>query len=746
MRILLIMDPGIAVPPTGYGGHERLVEIFALEYMKLGHEVHLLVTPGSYVEGCTIHSFGKPGFPPKKKDATLAIPEAWNFLWKNRNRFDLIHNFGRFAYLLPILYHPVKKIMTYGREISSFNVKFMNTIPGRNIIFTGCSSNLLSRIRVSGDWETVYNAIDFSKYNLKSQVEEEAPLIFLGRIERIKGCHTAIAAVKAAGCKLIIAGNISPLPEEKKYFHEEIEPHIDGEQVIYVGQLDDEAKDHYLGRCRGLLFPIEWNEPFGIVMIEAMACGTPVIAFNRGSVNEVVDENVTGFKVGDFNGMVGAIKKLPLINRNACREQAEKRFDVAVIAKQYLGLFFGGPKRILIVTTGQPAANPRVQKEYSALVNSGYRVKVMYAYSADWSYKIDEATFRAGKLRRHDFLLAGGSPYDHRFVWNFSRMMFRFFIRIDGFIPIAFFKEMSMARAAMPLLIRAPRFKADIYIAHYLGALPAAIKAARKHNAKLVFDAEDFHRGEAPYFSRQIKQVTETENRLFPYLHWLTTASPLISDAYGKLFPGLKVTTINNVFSKKNLQTLPSQNVDQLNIFWFSQIIGPNRGLEVIIKALNLVHKKNIHFHMLGNVKNPDYVKGLLSLARDPGKIHFIPPVDPSGIFEVASQFDIGMAAEIPYCENRDICLTNKIFTYLMSGNCILASDTRAQKEFLDQYPGIGMIYTHNDEHSLAEKIEELYDKRELLLSCRRKALDLAESSMNWEKESSALLNVVNSL
>ena len=131
------MDPGILVPPQGYGGHERLVYMFAKEYARLGHDVHLLVTTGSVVEGCTVHGYGKIGFPPKKWDALMAIPWAWWFLWKNRNQFDLIHNFGRLAYLLPLLNYSVKKIMTYGREISIRNIKWVNKNPIRDLVFTG---------------------------------------------------------------------------------------------------------------------------------------------------------------------------------------------------------------------------------------------------------------------------------------------------------------------------------------------------------------------------------------------------------------------------------------------------------------------------------------------------------------------------------------------------------------------------------------------------------------------------------
>ena len=339
MKILLVMDPGILVPPKGYGGHERLVYMFAKEYHEMGHEVHLLVTEGSSVPGCTIHPFGKEGFPQTKKEARAAIPVAWKFLWKHRNQFDLVHNFGRLIYLLPILNHPVKKIMTYGREISRRNIRMINKFPSKNIVFTGCSRDLISRGGVAGRWETVYNAIDFKKYTLNDKTAEDAPLMFLGRIEKVKGCHIAIKIAQETGHKLIIAGNISPLPEEQAYFKQEIEPFIDNDNIIYVGQVNDEQKSRYLGQSKALLFAIEWNEPFGMVMVESMACGTPVIGFKRGSVNEVIDEGLTGLKVDTARQMTEAVKNISKIERSNCRKIAQSRFDVNVIAKKYLMLF-----------------------------------------------------------------------------------------------------------------------------------------------------------------------------------------------------------------------------------------------------------------------------------------------------------------------------------------------------------------------------------------------------------------------
>ena len=338
MKILIIMDPGILIPVIGYGGHERLVDIFAKEYKRLGHEVHLLITDGSYVPDCTMHSLGKAGFPPTKKNANKAIFTAWQFLWKHRKSFDLIHNFGRLIYLLPVWNSKVKKVMTYGREITGSNINNLLKLPHKNVFFTGCSKNLISRSGAKGNWQAVYNSIDFKQYELTKNLRDEAPLIFLGRIEKIKGCHTAIAVAKATGKKLIIAGNISPLAEEQKYFDDHIKPHIDGVNIQYVGQVNDAQKNELLGKCKALLMPIEWNEPFGIVMIEAMACGTPVIAFIKGSVDEVVDEKLTGYKVDNKTDMITMVSQIHLIDRSACREMAKKRFDVQHIAKQYLNL------------------------------------------------------------------------------------------------------------------------------------------------------------------------------------------------------------------------------------------------------------------------------------------------------------------------------------------------------------------------------------------------------------------------
>jgi glycosyltransferase involved in cell wall biosynthesis len=334
------MDPGIPVPPALYGGHERLVYLFADEYQRLGHQVTMLAGPQSHCSGKTV-TFGTNDLNRSKTERFKEASFVWKYLRKNSEQFDLVHNFGRLIYLLPVLNSEVKKIMTYGRPVSSKGIKVINTLPNRNLIFTACSNYCVSTGNVAGKWRTVYNAIDFSKYDLAAKVDKKAPLMFLGRLDKVKGVHTAIQVAKATDSQLIIAGNISHTADNLAYFKTEIEPKIDGAQIKYVGPLNDAEKNSYLKNAKALLFPIEWDEPFGMVMTEAMACGTPVIAFKRGAVAEVIAEGITGFVVSNAREMERKTTLLSTIDRALCRETAMLRFDKKVIAQQYLNLFGG---------------------------------------------------------------------------------------------------------------------------------------------------------------------------------------------------------------------------------------------------------------------------------------------------------------------------------------------------------------------------------------------------------------------
>lgn len=337
MKILLIMDPGIAVPPPDYGGHERLVYMFAEEYTNLGHEVTLLAGPDSVISG-KVYTFGVNHLQRSKWQKTKELLFVWKFLYQKRKQFDLIHNFGRLAYLIPILNSSVKKIMTYGRPVAQAGIKKITAMAHQHLIFTACSDYCVGTGNVAGRWETIYNAIDFSKYQLRENVEANAPLMFLGRLDKIKGLHTAIEVAKTTNNQLWIGGNIPDTADNYRYYKEILEPQFDGEQIIYLGALNDEQKNHYLGKAKALLFPIEWDEPFGMVMIEAMACGTPVIGFKRGSVPEVITDGKNGLIVKNKKAMIQSLQKITSIDRTVCRAFAFKKFDISIIARQYLNL------------------------------------------------------------------------------------------------------------------------------------------------------------------------------------------------------------------------------------------------------------------------------------------------------------------------------------------------------------------------------------------------------------------------
>ncbi len=733
------MDPGIMIPVKGYGGHERLVEMFAKEYHRLGHEVHLLVTTGSRVEGCTVHDFGKEGFPPKKVDARKAMPAAWKFLLKHRNHFHLIHNFGRLAYLLPIINHPVKKIMTYGREITGKNVRSIERLPYKNIVFTGCSDNLISRAGASTNWKTVYNAIDFNKYTLRDSVPVDAPLIFLGRIERIKGCHIAIKVALATGNKLIIAGNKSSLTKEIEYFKTEIDPFIDGKQIRYIGEVNDAQKNEYLGQSRALLFPIQWNEPFGIVMIEAMACGTPVIGFGKGSVPEVIEEGITGFITQTQEEMVQKVKQLSTISRSECRKRAKSRFDVQRIAGQYLDSF-KEQKKIVIVTSGQPSANPRVVKEAIGLDSTGYRVTVLYVPLSPWANQFDKVLFK-----QHQSIKWIRVGYDLKAPIRFllirlRRKLYELVFRyLDGFSTTRY--ENAYIHYAPELRKKSHKLEADLYIAHNLGALPAAINAARRWNAHCAFDAEDFHRGEMSE-GALYNLAAKIEDRYIPRLDYMTAASPLIAEAYENLYPGIKTVVINNAFEQKYIQESKVKDRKTLKLFWFSQFIGPERGLETAIAAVNLLSDCDITLHLLGNCSSA-YSHHLDRLIKKKNCLHLLAPVPPGTIFNISAHYDVGLATEESPSENRKLCLTNKLFTYVLAGNCIVASDTPAQKKFMEDNANPGLLYKSGDAVDLAMKLRLLYENPDLLGEYCDKTLELAATTLNWEHELIKLKRVV---
>ena len=182
------------------------------------------------------------------------------------------------------------------------------------------------------------NPVDTQAYEVGDG--SEGYLVFLGRLTFNKGVDVAIQVARRTGRSLVIAGNVSNEEGGEYYFKEQVLPHIDGEQIRWIGSVNDVQKRHLLSQAAALLFPIRWDEPFGIVMVEALACGTPVIATRRASTPEVIEHGVTGWLCDpadpSVDSFIEAVNHLPELNRHACRESAESRFDVRVLAPQVL--------------------------------------------------------------------------------------------------------------------------------------------------------------------------------------------------------------------------------------------------------------------------------------------------------------------------------------------------------------------------------------------------------------------------
>ena len=386
-------------------------------------------------------------------------------------------------------------------------------------------------------------------------------------------------------------------------------------------------------------------------------------------------------------------------------------------------------------------------KEYLTLKKEGYAVKVVYAFWTDWAFYKDEELFASGEIDKKDFILAGGSPHRNKTTFFFSRIFFALWAMLRRLhLPIP--EEWTFCRPAFFLERGAKKIRADVYIGHNMGALPAIVKAAKKYNARCVFDAEDFHRGEDKDVSTPHSVLARSmEDRYMPGCDQATAASPLIAATYSRLFPAIRWTVVNNVFSLRYLQP-PEDQPDyreDLSVFWFSQLVGPDRGLELFVEAMNSLPACRITLHLVGDCPAA-FKQKLMAASRFPQQLFFIDPVSPDEIFGMAATFDIGLASELPDSANRNICLTNKIFTYLLAGNCLLASDTDAQRQFLASYPEIGLLYRHNDATSLAGRLQQLYDDRSFLRQCRKSALELATTTFNWEKESATFLDIVRQL
>lgn len=331
LNIAITADPELPIPPRLYGGIERIVEMLVNGLTARGHNVTLFAHRDSSAKCYSLRAY-KGTNSRSRIDTLRNMATVWGTV--RTNDIDIVHSFGRLAYIAPLLPSRVPKLMTYQREISPFSVGMGHKLSRGTLHFSAVSRHMMQAVEHLANWHLIYNGVPLSTYQFSQSVSDDAPLVFLGRIEPIKGTHLAVQIAHQAGRKLVIAGNLAPL--HQAYFDAEILPHLDGDQIRYVGPVDDVQKNTLLGGAAALLMPILWEEPFGIVMAEALACGTPVLGLGRGSVPEVVEDGVSGFVRETSTELADAVSHLPMLSRDACRARAEVLFSEDVVVEGYL--------------------------------------------------------------------------------------------------------------------------------------------------------------------------------------------------------------------------------------------------------------------------------------------------------------------------------------------------------------------------------------------------------------------------
>jgi glycosyltransferase involved in cell wall biosynthesis len=332
MRIAQVAPLAESVPPKLYGGTERVVAWLADELVRLGHEVTLFAS-GDSKTSAQLHAvwpqalrLGRRRTDPMAVQAALMEAVA-----RRATDFDVIHVHIDWLHL-PLLSRLAVPFLTtcHGRMDLPGFPEVVSSFP--NAPFVSISDNQRLPLREANWLGTVYHGLPPGLF--RPSFEAGSYLAFLGRLTAEKGPEAAIRIAHAAKMPLRIAAKVPR--GERGYFKEKLEPQIDGKHVQLSGEVNDRTKQQFLANAAALLFPIDWPEPFGLVMIEAMACGTPVIAFRSGSVPEVIDDGVTGFVVPGEAEAVEAIGRLSELDRRKVRRHFEKRFTATRMARDYL--------------------------------------------------------------------------------------------------------------------------------------------------------------------------------------------------------------------------------------------------------------------------------------------------------------------------------------------------------------------------------------------------------------------------
>jgi glycosyltransferase involved in cell wall biosynthesis len=333
MRIVMVAPPWYDVPPLGYGGIEAMMADLIAGLTRRGHDVTLIGagSPGTSARFLPTYDRTPSERIGESMPEVLHAAKAYSMTLKLDA--DIIHDHS-LAGPLTAPGQIVPTVVTCHGEVDGELGEYYRVL-NETVSLVGISE-AQRRIAPDLNWAgMVHNAVDVSSFPFRGHKEDW--VLWLGRFNEDKGAHLAIDAARAAGRRIILAGKLTE-PVEHRYFEEYVKPRL-GPDAEYVGQADADHKRRLLATARCLLFPILWEEPFGMVMIEAMACGTPVVALGRGAVPEVVVDGVTGFVRSDPAELPAAIEAIDRLDPLHCRAHVERCFDAEVMARGYEGIY-----------------------------------------------------------------------------------------------------------------------------------------------------------------------------------------------------------------------------------------------------------------------------------------------------------------------------------------------------------------------------------------------------------------------
>ncbi len=348
MNIALVSPVMVPIPPPKYGGIELIVDELAQGLAHRGHQVTVFCAGGSTLSGNNITVVESSPYPLFENPGENREWEERQLLsvLKRQHEFDIIHLhyepavccFDRDGETIDIARRfSVPTVFTFHNttSIPVYEAYYRQYTDVKNQHFVFISKNQLKPLAFLPNATVIYNGLPIQQFPLGK--EKEDVLFFLGRITPAKGILDAITVSELSNIPLNIAARIDDI--DREFYDRDVKHRIDGNHIRYIGEIGFSEKVEYLRKARCLLFPIQWEEPFGLVMVEALACGTPVVAFRRGSVPEIIQNGVNGFVINTVEEMVEAVKNVDTLSPRVCRASAEDRFDVGRMVDEYERFF-----------------------------------------------------------------------------------------------------------------------------------------------------------------------------------------------------------------------------------------------------------------------------------------------------------------------------------------------------------------------------------------------------------------------